>query len=252
MRFAGLAVGLALLGGCSRGVLVDDPDGTSEPGPTDRNATATAPTGDPPAGTPATVATPPPPDPQAEPPAPVVDERRLARLERRLRALESRLGGSGSGAYRSGSTLRLEGSGEATLLDHLHRLETELATAEQRSANQREQLATLRQRLLATKTLGDNLEEQLAILERVEDKNQTQLQELAEFRRKTNALQSELAASELARLRLEKAYFDLVTEVVTMRIDETQRLRALQQHLRTRSPDHRPGDLDPAVERSRP
>jgi chromosome segregation ATPase len=169
----------------------------------------------------------------------------VAELQRRIALLERRLAARGTGAYRNGPALALGGAGSSdeSLLDRLHRLEGDLSSSSGNLEQQRRQIENLRQQLLATKTLGGNLEQQLAVLGEVEDRNQILVQELRATRERLAALERSSAGSELSRLRTEKAYYELAAQVIVLQRGDPNALRQLQERLRQSAPRQRPGDL---------
>ncbi|MFM2091883.1 MAG: hypothetical protein RLZZ127_2372 [Planctomycetota bacterium] len=142
---------------------------------------------------------------------------RIAALEQRIQAMESARGGAaaGTGAYARGSSLRIDGAGES-VLERLRRMEQELAEARAVIGGRERELAAAREQARSLASEGSEAAERAAGLEHVRTSLVTAQQVLAERQTAIEALQAQLAASELARLKAERSHLTLAAAVLRL------------------------------------
>lgn len=178
----------------------------------------------------------------------------MSDMEQRIHSLEQALRAAGRGAYRMGPPIRHgQESGEDSMLARLHTLQTSQEELREQLDQAREDNQHLRERLASSEERSERLRTQVSMLRDSDDRLEAVQQELREARRELQRSKDILAATEVERLRVERRFFDLIREVITMRSDDGQRLVALQSRLRGEAATLRPRDLDEAQsdERSR-
>jgi chromosome segregation ATPase len=163
----------------------------------------------------------------------------LRQLEDKIVRLE-RQTGSGRGAMRYGSSLRVDGGAQETVLERLRRLENELLTAKSNVAERSKEIESMRDSLSAAAHANQSLTERADVLENAHDSLETAQQELADRQQRMTTLSDQLAASELARLRIERLYYQLAAGVVKLSPGQTQDLIDLQEHVRNQVKDLNP------------
>lgn len=163
----------------------------------------------------------------------------LARLDEKIARLEGANGpgGSGQGALRQGSSLRIGGTGGETVLERLRRLEGERADLAGRLAGREERLAELTRALDAARGAGRTHEQRADYLARVQDSLVATQQTLAERQEELAAQRSRLEASELQRLRSEREYYLLAAAVLRLASDRPAELAEVQERLRDQAKD---------------
>lgn len=163
----------------------------------------------------------------------------LARLDEKIARLEGANGpgGSGQGALRQGSSLRIGGAGGETVLERLRRLEGERADLAGRLAGREERLAELTRALDAARGAGRTHEQRADYLARVQDSLVATQQTLAERQEELSAQRARLEASELQRLRSEREYYLLAAAVLRLTSDRPAELAEVQERLRDQAKD---------------
>ena len=161
---------------------------------------------------------------------------RLDQLGRQIRALEQRLpatapAATGVGAFSRGPGLRIDGMGE-TVLERAQRLERELAEAQAVIAGRERELAESTAREAQLMRRGSDQRERIAALEHVEDQLITARQALAERATRIDQLEARAQAAELARLRADRAYFQLAAAVLRLQANQPAPLNDLQDLIR--------------------
>jgi chromosome segregation ATPase len=151
-------------------------------------------------------------------------EDKIARLERQT--------GSGRGAMRYGSSLRVDGGAQETVLERLRRLEGELLAAKTDVAERSKDIDSLRDSLSSAEQTNQSLNERADVLEHAHDSLETAQQELADRQKRMTTLSDQLAASELARLRIERLYYQIAAGVVKLSPGQTQDLVDMQERVR--------------------
>ncbi len=153
----------------------------------------------------------------AEPEAPdLAVQARLAALEQRIQAMEgAKPQPGGVGAYARGSGLRIDGAGES-VLERLRRLDQELAEARAVAAGRERELLEAHERSRALAAEGQDSAQRAAGLEHVRTALVTAQQVLAERQTAIDALQAQLTASELARLKAERSHLQLAAAVLRL------------------------------------
>lgn len=190
---------------------------------------------------PAAVAAEPEREEQDNPPAANVSaatESALAKVNEHLRELEDKIArmekqrGAGRGAMRYGSSLRVDGANEETVLERLRRLERELSNAKATVAQRSKEISDLQESLSTSEAAKQTLTERADVLEHAHDNLETAQQELADRQQRLTLLGEQLAASELMRLRIERMYYQLAANLVKLTPGQTQDLVDLQDHVR--------------------
>lgn len=138
----------------------------------------------------------------------------------------------GSGAYRDGSTLTLANNPRVTLLQQVHDMGKRLGDLENDLIKERDALALARRRMNSGDKERGDLSDRLAVLASAEARLETAVQELARSERELNGLRVRLETTEVERLRAEKTYINLITEIMAIPLDQVQRLNELQQRLK--------------------
>ncbi len=156
----------------------------------------------------------------------------LDELAGKIAALEGRLG-QGRGALRGGSSFMVDGLGNETVLEHIRRLERELAQAKGAIAGKDTVISGLRHDLAIATTRGEGLAEKADSLSHVQDSLVVAQQELAERQAANTQLKDQLAASELARLRAERAFYVMAGGVLRLQPGQSQELLDVQDLIRT-------------------
>ena len=142
----------------------------------------------------------------------------LARLERRINDLEEKKALNGRGAYAGGSGLRVElgGTGDESLLERLRRHERELTALRAEKTERERQQADTAAALASESDRRRQASERAAALGHVQESLVTARQVLTERQTAIDRLKAELAASELARLRAERAHYLLAAAVLRL------------------------------------
>jgi chromosome segregation ATPase len=162
-------------------------------------------------------------------------------LEHKISQLEHQLG-SGQGALRGGSTFSVDSGGQETILERSRRLTNELATARSEIAAKNKLIADLHQDLAGATKRGEGLAERADSLSHIQDNLVTAQQELADRQTKLGALSEQLALSELARLRAERAYYLMASGLIKLAPGQTQELVDLQEQVRQHVKELKPAD----------
>ncbi|TVR13897.1 MAG: hypothetical protein EA401_05805 [Planctomycetota bacterium] len=169
----------------------------------------------------------------------------MSDMEQRIKDLEQALRAAGRGAYRMGPSLRHDrDQGDSSMLARLHALETEKSALAEQLDESRDQTRQLRERLASSEERGERLRIQVSMLRDADDQLEAVQQERREVLRELQRTQDLLAATEVERLRVERRFFDLMREVITMRSDDSQRLITLQSRLRGEAATLRPRDME--------
>jgi predicted ribosome quality control (RQC) complex YloA/Tae2 family protein len=150
-------------------------------------------------------------------------------------ALAASLGaveGVGSGAFRDGPTLRLEGSGNETLLEKLRRLENEMAVTRDTLSERDKSIADLERENTLLRERGKDLIGRLELLEHARVSLEQARQEVADRGKRLDALSAQVMSSERARLLCERAAFDTAAEILALQANDAQKLLDLQSRLR--------------------
>jgi hypothetical protein len=156
----------------------------------------------------------------------------LDELAAKIAALEGRLG-QGRGALRGGSSFMVDGLGNETVLEHIRRLERELAQAKAATAGKDTVIAGLRHDLTLATSRGEGLAEKADSLSHVQDSLVVAQQELAERQVANAQFKEQIAASELARLRAERAFYVMAGGVLRLQPGQSQELLDVQDLIRT-------------------
>jgi len=165
----------------------------------------------------------------------------LDELEKKINQLEHQLG-SGHGALREGSTFTVDSGGKETILERSRRLANELAAAHAEIEAKDKLIADLHQDLTGATRRGEGLAERADALSHIRDNLVTAQQELADRQSKLTALGDQLALSELARLRAERAYYLIASGLIKLAPGQTQELVDLQELVRQHVKELKPAD----------
>ncbi len=173
-------------------------------------------------------------------------QQHLDDLERKINQLEHQLG-SGRGALKEGATFSVDSGGQESVLERLRRLQNEITAAKAEIAAKNKLIADLHQDLAGASKRSEGLAERADSLSHVQDSLVTAQQELADRSAKLTVLNEQLAFSELARLRAEKAYYQLASGLIKLAPGQTQELVDLQELVRLHIKELKPAD--PGVKR---
>jgi DNA repair exonuclease SbcCD ATPase subunit len=159
-------------------------------------------------------------------------DQKIANLEKKI-ATPTTVTSNGSGAYARGTTLRVAGdnSGES-LLEKLRRLETELASASANVSAKNQTIASLNQQRDAALLSSRQARERADYLAQSSESLVTVQQTLAERQEQINTLNAQLAAGELQRLRAERHWYQLASEILRLSPDDARDLPGVQSRIR--------------------
>jgi hypothetical protein len=159
-------------------------------------------------------------------------DQKINNLEKKL-ASPATVTSNGSGAYARGTTLRVasDNSGES-LLEKLRRLETELASASANVTAKNQSIANLNQQRDAALLSSKQARERADFLAQSSESLVTVQQTLAERQEQINALNAQLAAGELQRLRAERHWYQLASEILRLSPDDARDLPGVQSRIR--------------------
>jgi predicted RNase H-like nuclease (RuvC/YqgF family) len=159
-------------------------------------------------------------------------DHKIANLEQKL-ASPATVSGNGSGAYARGTTLRVasDNSGES-LLERLRRLEAELASASANVTTKNQTIANLNQQRDAALLSSKQARERADYLAQSSESLVTVQQTLAERQEQISALNAQLAAGELQRLRAERHWYQLASEILRLSPDDARDLPGVQSRIR--------------------
>ena len=164
------------------------------------------------------------------------DAQRLSQLEQRLRDLEQRRLPStqihGQGAYRHGPLISVDGHRSGTMLERLHDLEHDLATAEAQLAQRLERLKQQREQLDNASNEISVLNENLALLRGARKRATTAQQVAKERERIINDLNQKLIDIELQYLQKDRLFAEFALDVLQLESLDTDALTNLQDRLR--------------------
>lgn len=160
---------------------------------------------------------------------------RIADLDRKIGTLEQRLGSgspSGNGAYARGTTLHVEGDGKESLLEKLRRLERELAAATATAAAKDATIANIAKQRDAAMATSREVGERADYLTHTSESLIAAQQTLSERQERIDALGAQLAAAELQRLRSERRWYQLASEILRLSPDDARDLPGIQSRIR--------------------
>jgi len=150
-------------------------------------------------------------------------------LDAKIARLEGRL--AGTGAYREGTSLRIDG-GRESILDRSRRLERELQASQALLQLRDAAITSLELRLAAAEDTGRSLADENAYLAHLRESLETARQAAAERGRANEHLQAQLTASELARLRAEREHYQLAANLLRLRPNQATDIAELQATVR--------------------
>ncbi len=154
---------------------------------------------------------------------------KVLELDAKIARLEGRL--AGTGAYREGTSLRIDG-GRESILDRSRRLERELQAAQALVLLRDGAITELQKRLAAAEDTGRSLADENAYLAHLRESLETARQAAAERGRTNEQLQAQLTASELARLKAEREHYQLAANLLRLRPNQTTDIAELQATVR--------------------
>jgi chromosome segregation ATPase len=161
---------------------------------------------------------------------------RMRELDDKIARIERSLGKppalSGTGAYAQGSTVRLAGHGQETLLERVRRLEQELAAAQATITAKQIAIAQMQRERDEARTQGTEARQEADYLARTRDDLTIAQQALRERQERNDALQAQVAIADLQRLRAERSWYALASEVLRLTPDELKDLPDIQTRIR--------------------
>ena len=169
--------------------------------------------------------------------------RRVTDLEDKLDQLLMRLQPQGRGAYRNGSGFSMDNVGRISLLQRLHELRDQLTEARAHLQTHQAQLDGKTQELDAARKDIHNLKGELGVMAVHKEGKVIAQQEAAARKARIKDLQTLLHASELQRLRIEKAHYEFVSSFLTLKPLQTQEFLELQRKVRNTVSEIAPQDL---------
>jgi len=162
----------------------------------------------------------------------------IAELDQKIATLEKKISAPpqapvGSGAYARGTTLRVTGDGNGeSLLEKLRRLETELASASASVAAKNQTIANLNQQRDVAVANNREASERADYLAHSSESLVAAQQTLAERQEQISALNTQLATGELQRLRAERRWYQLASEILRLSPDDARDLPGVQSRIR--------------------
>lgn len=162
----------------------------------------------------------------------------IADLDHKIAALEKKISAPaqaplGTGAYARGTTLRVSGDGSGeSLLEKLRRLETELASATANVATKNQQIANLNQQRDQAVTTSREASERADYLAHSSESLVAAQQTLTERQEQITTLNAQLATGELQRLRAERRWYQLASEILRLSPDDARDLPGVQSRIR--------------------
>lgn len=163
----------------------------------------------------------------------------IEELDRKIASLEKKVANpatpqiSGTGAYSRGTTLRVAGdnSGES-LLEKLRRLESELTAASANVTVKNQTIAQLNQQRDAAIATSREARERADYLSHSSESLVAAQQTLSERQEQISMLNAQLAAGELQRLRAERHWYQLASEILRLSPDDARDLPGVQSRIR--------------------
>ena len=169
----------------------------------------------------------------------------IAELDHKIAALEKKISAPlqaplGTGAYSRGTTLRVSGDGSGeSLLEKLRRLETELASASANVATKNQQIANLNQQRDQAVSSSRDASERADYLAHSSESLVAAQQTLTERQEQITSLNAQLAAGELQRLRAERRWYQLASEILRLSPEDARDLPGVQSRIRQATRDVR-------------
>ncbi len=163
---------------------------------------------------------------------------KIAELDHKISTLEKRLTGSGAGttngtgAYAHGTTLRVESDGRESLLEKMRRLERELAAANATASAKDRTIADLNHQRDEALATGREAGERADYLTHTSTSLVAAQQTLAERQERIEALTAQLATAELQRLRAERRWYLLASDILRLSPDDARDLPGIQSRIR--------------------
>jgi uncharacterized coiled-coil protein SlyX len=162
---------------------------------------------------------------------------KVAELDAKIARLEGRLDSRtpqilGSGAYAKGTTLRIDGNGNESLLERLRRLEREVAAANATAAAKDQTISKLNHELGLAQNTGKQAREQADYLAHTGESLLAAQQTLGERQERIAALSAQAAASDLQRLRAERRWYALAGEILRLTPGDARDLPEIQNRIR--------------------
>lgn len=169
----------------------------------------------------------------------------IAELDHKIAALEKKISAPpqapiGTGAYSRGTTLRVSGDGSGeSLLEKLRRLETELASASASVATKNQTIANLNHQRDVAVANNREASERADFLAHSSESLVAAQQTLAERQEQISTLNAQLATGELHRLRAERRWYQLASEILRLSPDDARDLPGMQSRIRQATRDVR-------------
>jgi chromosome segregation ATPase len=169
---------------------------------------------------------------------------KVAELDSKIARLEGRIDNrmptmTGSGAYAKGTTLRIDGNGSESLLERLRRLEREVAAANATAAAKDQTIANLNHELSIAQSTGKQAREQADYLAHTGESLLAAQQTLAERQERIAGLTAQAATSDLQRLRAERRWYALASEILRLTPEDARDLPEIQNRIREATRDVR-------------
>ena len=167
----------------------------------------------------------------------------IAELDHKIAALEKKISAPlqaplGTGAYSRGTTLRVSGDGSGeSLLEKLRRLETELASATTNVATKNQQIANLNQQRDQAVSTSREASERADYLAHSSESLVAAQQTLTERQEQITSLNAQLASGELQRLRAERRWYQLASEILRLSPEDARDLPGVQSRIRQATRD---------------
>lgn len=162
----------------------------------------------------------------------------IAELDHKIATLEKKISAPlqaplGTGAYSRGTSLRVSGDGSGeSLLEKLRRLETELASATTNVATKNQQIANLNQQRDQAVSTSREASERADYLAHSSESLVAAQQTLTERQEQITSLNAQLATGELQRLRAERRWYQLASEILRLSPEDARDLPGVQSRIR--------------------
>ena len=159
-------------------------------------------------------------------------------LDHKIATLEKKISAPpqapvGTGAYARGTTLRVSGDGSGeSLLEKLRRLETELASASANVTTKNQQIANLNHQRDQAVATSREASERADYLAHSSESLVAAQQTLTERQEQISTLNAQLATGELQRLRAERRWYQLASEILRLSPDDARDLPGVQSRIR--------------------
>ena len=162
----------------------------------------------------------------------------IAELDHTIATLEKRISAPqqaplGTGAYSRGTSLRVTGDGSGeSLLEKLRRLETELASASANVAAKNQTIHNLNEQRDVAVANSRDASERADYLALSSESLVAAQQTLTERQEQITSLNAQLATGELQRLRAERRWYQLASEILRLSPEDARDLPGVQSRIR--------------------